>query len=554
MKRCGKIKEVWNDFQIVIAARPRETVKILVGSVLVAFAWYLIQLTNSLLLRTVAKFGEETGRNYPLLLCLFGLYCVARIPTILGYRISGCSAERIVGTINQNLLKSWLYKDRKKRLEVSGGKVMSLLLNDNGTIMSDFLFMGFTINFVEPFLLGVLSIFVFAMWKPVVLIPFLFLGVPSVLLNRFFQKKVKEYSVRQRESFDGLTRFFQYLSEELDTIKESGIDSLFFDKGKKVEKDAVKAEKKKEYTLRNARFISDLLEDIGLVSGVLVCIFLASQNQVEMADLAFVFALSPFVFRFFNCFTNTWNYLTDVYTSVLRLKELAGEDKKTGLLPVKEYEDGALCIRHVSFAYPGHPPVLENFSLTLPFHEKHVLIGGNGAGKSTLMRILLGDLSPQEGEIFILYKGKKQICPPGFFTYIPQEPELLNISFRENMLLDCQRFEKKPGQGEIEEISTLLGLHKKIMSLSEQYDTIVVENGKNLSLGEKQKIVLARALLSPAPCILMDEPEHGLDQESAEAFFSYLSKSKKTILMISHTKEHLAFFDKIQILKSGEIL
>ena len=122
------------------------------------------------------------------------------------------------------------------------------------------------------------------------------------------------------------------------------------------------------------------------------------------------------------------------------------------------------------------------------------------------------------------------------------------------MLLDCQKFKKNPKQYQLEEISSLLGIHEKIMSLSEQYDTIVVENGKNLSLGEKQKIILARALLSPAPCILMDEPEHGLDQESSEAFFSYLLKSKKTILMISHTKGNLAFFDKIQILKDGEIL
>ena len=162
MDRYRKTKEVWKNFQIVIAARPRETVKILLGSILVASAWFLIQLTNSFLLKTVAKFGEENGQNYLVLLWLFGLYCVARIPTILGYRISGCSAERIVGTVNQNLLRSWLYKNRKKRLEASGGKIMSLLLNDNGTIMSDFLFMGFTINFVEPFLLGILSILVFA--------------------------------------------------------------------------------------------------------------------------------------------------------------------------------------------------------------------------------------------------------------------------------------------------------------------------------------------------------------------------------------------------------
>ena len=554
MKGYRKARDVWEDFQIVIAVRPKETAKILLGSILVASAWFLIQLVNSCLLRTVARFGEEAGQDYLILIFLFGLYCVARIPTILGYRISGCSAERIVGSVNQNLLRSWLYKDRKNRLEVSDGKVMSLLLNDNGTVMSDFLFMGFTINFVEPFVLGVLSMVVFATWRPIVLVPFLLLGLPSVFLNCFFQKRVKEYSLRQRDSFDGLTSFFQYLSEEMVSVRESGIDDLLFDKGKKIQEDAVKAEKKKEYTLRNARFVSDVLEDLGLISSVFVCLLLTSQRQIEMADLTFIFALSPFIFSFFNCFTNMWNYLTDVYTSVIRLKELLGQEKKVDLLSVKEFEDGELCIRNVSFAYPGQSPVLKELSFTMPFHEKYALTGENGVGKSTLMRILLGDLTPQEGKIVILSGGKEQPCPSGFFTYIPQEPELLNISFRENILLDCKRFGKKPDQSQIEEMAVLLGIHDKIMSLPEQYDTTVVENGKNLSLGEKQKIVLARALLSPAPCILMDEPEHGLDHTSAEAFFLHLSKSKKTVLMISHTKKNLAFFDKVQILESGDIL
>lgn len=554
MKGYKKASEVWKDFQIVSEVRPMETAKIVVGAILVASAWFLIQLVNSCLLRTVAKFGEETKQDYVILIFLFGLYGVARIPTILGYRISGCSAERIVGSINQNLLRTWLYKARIRRFEVPDGKVMSLILNDSGTVIGDFLFMGFTINFVEPFLLGALSMLMFAVWRPIVLVPFLILGLPSVFFNCFFQKRVKEYSLRQKDSFDGLTSFFQYISDKLVSIRESGIDDLLFNKGKKIVEDAVNSEKKKEYTLRNARFISDILEDLGLISSVLVCLFLTSQRRIDMADMAFIFALSPFIFRFFNCFTNTWNYLTDVHTSVIRLKKLLGQEKKVSSLSVKEFENGTLCIRNVSFAYPGQSPVLKNLSFTLPLHKKYVLTGTNGVGKSTLLRILLGDLTPQEGKIVVLSEGKEQPCPPGFFTYIPQEPELLNISFRENITLDCKRFGKKMEQSQIEEVAVLLGIHKKIMSLPEQYDTIVMENGKNLSLGEKQKIVLARALLSPAPCVLMDEPEHGLDQVSAKAFFSHLSKSKKTMFMISHTKENLAYFDKVLILKSGVIL
>ena len=558
-----KGKEVWEDFKIITAVRPKDTVKALGGSVLVAGAWFLIQFVNSCLLRTVAALDMETQSIFVPLVFLFGLYCVARIPTVLGYRLSGYCAERIVGATNQNLLRTWLYRPREERIQVSSGKVLSLLLNDSGNVLSDFLFMGFTINFVEPFLLGILSMLVFVFWKPVVLVPFLFLGIPSVLLNSFFQKRVQRYSVEERETFDELTRFYQYLTEGLVSIRESGIYTLFFHRSGRVSREAVGAEKKKEKTIRYARFVSDLLEDFGLLGSVLICVFLASRQHIEMADLAFIFAFSPFIFRFFNCFTNTWNYLTDVHTSVRRVKEMTEketEEEQAGTY--KEYDrqlsgidgkQGEIQVRHISFAYPGQEPLLKDVSFSVPLHERHALTGINGAGKSTLMKIFLGDLTPQTGGISVTMGEEIYPCSQKFFTYIPQEPELLNISFRENMILDCYRFGEKPETARVEKIAKLLHIHELIETFPEKYDTVVEENGRNLSLGEKQKISLARALLSPAPCILLDEPEHGLDKETAWAFFDYVAQSKKTVIMISHCRANLVFFDRIQTLDKGTI-
>lgn len=555
MKYSERGKEVWEDFKVITAVRPKDTALALAGSVLVAGAWFLIQFVNSCLLRTVAKFGQETGHVTVLILFLFGLYVVARIPTVLGYRLSGLCAERIVGTANRNLLRAWLYRTRESRLSVPAGKVLSLLLNDSGSVLSDFLFMGFTINFVEPMLLGILSMLVFLALKPIVLVPFLLLGIPSVLLNRFFQRKVKIYSLKEREAFDDMTKFYQYLNEQLVSVRESGILSLLFDKSVCVGREAVGAEKRKENTIRQAQFVSSLLEDISLVGSVLVCVFLAERRQIEMADLAFVFAFAPFIFRFFNCFTNMWNYLTDVHTSVTRLRELTESQAiiKEGN-PDFEGQAGKLLVRHVSFAYPGQEPVLKDITFSVPFHERHALTGINGAGKSTLMKLLLGDLTPQSGEIVISTGGKEFACPQRFFTYIPQEPELLNISFFENMILDCYRFGCIPKREDVEEIAKILGIHGRILSLPKQYDTVVVENGKNLSLGEKQKVALARALLSPAPCILLDEPEHGLDRETVRSFFDYIAKSKKTMIMISHAEENLTFFDAVQTLEEGRVV
>lgn len=553
MRKIHKAKEIWKDFWIIMAIRPADTLKALAGSVLVAGAWFLIQFTNSCLLRTVAGYGQESRNIVVILLFLFGLYCVSRIPTISGYWLSGLSAERIVGSMNKRQLRSWLFCSREKRLQMSEGKVLSLLLNDSGNVMSDFLFMGFTIHFVEPFLLGILSILVFALWKPVVLLPFLILGMPSVILNRFFQKKVKEYSALQRETFDGLTSFFQYLSEQLTTIRESGIQNVLFEKGERTIRRAVSAEQKKENTLRYAQFVSNLLEDTGLISSVAVCILLMSRQKIQMSDLAFIFALAPFIFRFFNCFTNTWNYLTDVYTSVRRLKELASADKENEgkKEESRHVQNGALQITHLTFAYPGQAPVLRDISFAVPFQEHCVLTGVNGAGKSTLMKLLLGDLTPQTGEITIVSDKQTFPCTQRFFAYVPQEPELLNISFYENMTLDCCRFGKVSDRNEVEEYAEMLGIHDRILCFPDGYDTVVTENGKDLSLGEKQKICLIRALLSPAPCVLMDEPEHGLDTKTREAFFECLRQNQRMVIMISHTKDSLKFFNKEVNLQNG---
>ena len=85
MRKIHKAKEIWKDFWIIMAIRPADTLKALAGSVLVAGAWFLIQFTNSCVLRTVAGYGQESRNIVVILLFLFGLYCVSRIPTISGY-------------------------------------------------------------------------------------------------------------------------------------------------------------------------------------------------------------------------------------------------------------------------------------------------------------------------------------------------------------------------------------------------------------------------------------------------------------------------------------
>ena len=209
-----------------------------------------------------------------------------------------------------------------------------------------------------------------------------------------------------------------------------------------------------------------------------------------------------------------------------------------------------------SFTYPkATSPVLQGIHLNAPAGSFIGITGRTGGGKSSLFRLLQRQFNLENGSS-ITFAGTaiNQIKLQSLrsrLAWVPQEPMLFSGTIAENIAMA----NPDASQEEIEQAAKLAAIHDEICDFKEDYSTILGENGINLSGGQKQRVAFARALLTDADVLLLDDAFSALDMKTEAIILKNLSsyKSRKTILLITQRLPELITADHILVIDDGII-
>jgi ATP-binding cassette subfamily B protein len=222
----------------------------------------------------------------------------------------------------------------------------------------------------------------------------------------------------------------------------------------------------------------------------------------------------------------------------------------TGLHGEVEFDD-------VHFAYPPgrESPLLNGIRLHVKPGEHVALVGPSGAGKSTLMALLCRFYDPIEGAVRIDgqdIRDLKQMSLRRHIGVVLQDGLLFNESVRNNIAYGRPHATME----EIAEVAKAAHAHDFIMNLPKGYDTVVGERGSRLSMGERQRVTIARSLLKNPPILILDEPTSALDAESESLVQEALNRLMKgrTVFAIAHRLSTVVDSDRILVLKGGRIV
>lgn len=270
-------------------------------------------------------------------------------------------------------------------------------------------------------------------------------------------------------------------------------------------------------------------------------------------------------------------YARDFY----EFMELPEDEKKTEEYPLQSPISFEFQNVHYSYRIPGEEgeqivPVIKGLDLNVKAGEKIAVVGVNGAGKSTLMKLLCGMLTPDEGVIRANGKDISRIQKRSYysnFSAVFQNSKFLPVSIAENIMLkkaggsgknsDSQQASStEPLLSEEKkrmwEVLRNVGLEEKVKALPEQERTLLVKkvtSGVELSGGQEQRLLLARALYKDAPVLILDEPTAALDPISEnEIYQKYHALTRgKTSFFVSHRLASTRFCDRIIFLENGRI-
>lgn len=303
------------------------------------------------------------------------------------------------------------------------------------------------------------------------------------------------------------------------------------------------------------------LIDFGEVLAITLILFfgslLALKGKVTIGTLVLFFSYIIQLFQPLRGLSDLLNVFQRAIAAgerIFTLKKMEKEEEKVSVKKLPKLERSIKFV-DVNFAYLVDVPVLHNINLEIKKGEKVALVGETGSGKTTIISLLLGFYQPTSGEIFIddlPFSNIPKSVIRRLISYVPQEIILFPGSVLDNLRL----FNPEISEEEVIEATKRVKIYERILEFPEGFNTNILERGINLSLGERQLLSFARAMVFEPEIIILDEATSSVDPHTElliqEGLFE-LWKGK-TAIVIAHRLATIKNVDRIIVIHKGRIV
>ena len=411
-------------------------------------------------------------------------------------------------------------------------------------------------------------IFMWNISKPMILI--FALTVPaSILFTRYRSKIVRPLSRKRAKKYGELNGFAEEMLTGSRTISAYGRQDEISSRFNKINKEAMDAFYKTEYHSALLYPTINLINNISLtlvaVTGGIL--YMYSQNGTVLATSVFFITLGG-VAQFvqysrkfagpINEFSNIIHEFQSAFSAAERVFAILDEaPEKEDLPDAKAFTDvkGDVELKNVTFGYTEDKVVLKDLSVSAKKGQTVAIVGPTGAGKTTIINLLMRFYDQQSGDILmdgIPSSKLKRADLRLTFTMVLQDTWLFCGTIYDNIAYG--REDATPE--EVYAAAKSARIHSYIESLPDGYDTVLSDDGVNISKGQKQLITIARAFLSNTPILILDEATSNVDSRTEIQIQSAMNElmRDKTCFIIAHRLSTIQNADTILVVKDGTII
>lgn len=504
-------------------------------------------------------FDNITDKNFKATIYVFIIGVVINVLMSLCYylrlRLVNNLAEKVGCDLKRNLFNHIVKLPVEIINGIHSGDLVSRVNNDVNEARN-----GISLNLVPlvygPLLSFSVLIYMFCVnWKLATICTVI--SPITFFTGKVISKPIKENSKRVQETASDIGMFMQETVGGIVEIKSYNIEENIIIRFKNIINNNL------NYGLKNNKLKSlmyGISNFIGFFNYAVIWSvggYLAITGQMSAGELLVFTRLLDRVMNPFSTFMTSWvnfKYSLVAADRIFEILDLPEEKNLCSLEEVNTYENNIL-IQKLTFGYSKDAYVIKGLDMKVNNSMRVGIVGESGCGKSTLLKLILGLYEAESGIIKIndrLVNDLNRRELSRLIAYIPQNGFLFNGTIKENILVGRENASNE----EIIEAAKIAHAHNFICNLKKGYDTNIGENAGKLSGGEKQRIVLARAILKNSPIMIMDEATSALDAETEKNIIKSIKTNlkEKTIIIVSHRLLTLTDCDTIFVMKDGQVI
>uniref|UniRef100_A0A7V3ZVB4 ABC transporter ATP-binding protein n=1 Tax=candidate division WOR-3 bacterium TaxID=2052148 RepID=A0A7V3ZVB4_UNCW3 len=463
--------------------------------------------------------------------------------------------EKIASQMKADLFYHLLYSPVTFFDKTPVGKIITRNESDIEALKLLFTSTGVTLFQDLIFLIGISVVMIIV--NPLLYLILLFLFPFFFFAFYLFSKKIRPVYLAIRRKVAEINNLISESLQGLFIIQTFQKEDYFKEKMDLLGKEKYEKEIKGMSFWYRLWFLIDFGEVLALTLVLFFGSLLALKGKVTIGTLVLFFSYIIQLFRPLKGLSDLLNIFQRAVAAgerVFSLTKMEREESDFKEKLEKRLEKG-LRFSNVNFAYVPEIPVLHNINLEIKKGEKVALVGETGSGKTTIISLLLGFYKPTSGEIFIDDLPYSKI-PKSFIrrliSYVPQEIILFPGSVMDNLRLFNNEIEEE----KVIWATKRLKIYERIMDFPEGFSTNILERGINLSLGERQLLSFARAMIFDPQIIILDEATSSVDPYTElliqEGLFELWKE--RTAIVIAHRLSTIKNVDRIVVIHKGKIV